>query len=226
MKKKNEPIIRQTEKGPMREFHEKSPLCWYVAGAFCLLFACFFPLYRLVHFLLLGALTAGVFLLTKHLTPEHVRLVPCRAEPTGDAAADDVLKQGAEALIQLQNANSALKDDVISSHLDRIEAACRRIFDYIREHPEQAGQTRKFMNYYLPTLLSLLKIRTELESQGADGSNIDASKKRIDAMLEQTAVAFDNFYDQLHADQALDVSAEISVFQNMLQQEGLLQQGH
>ncbi len=225
MAKTQEPVIRQTENGPMQEIREKFPSGWYAAGAFCLLYACIFPLYRAHHFLILAALAVLAGALAQRFTPERVRLIPYEAPPaaTGDQLVDEILRQGEDALRRIRTANEALPDAEVSARLDRIETACRRIFDHIRENPRQASQIRKFMNYYLPTLLQLLETLAALEAAGAEGQNITASKQRITAMLEQAAAAFDTFYDRLHADQSMNVNAEISVFETMLRQEGLLE---
>ncbi len=223
MAKQQEPVIRQTPEGPMRELRESFPTAWYAAGGVCLLYACAFPLYRLHHFLLCAGLACAAAFLAQKLTPERIRLEPYQAPPTGDERVDELLTQGQEAIRRLRSANDALTDADISASLDAIEAACARIFAYIRENPQQAGQIRRFMNYYLPTLLQLLETLTGLEAAGASGTNIDASKQRITGALRQAAAAFDNFYDKLHAEGSMNVSAEIRVFEDMLRQEGLLE---
>lgn len=223
MAKQQEPVILQTKDGPMQQIREKFPAGWYAAGVFCVLYACMFPLYRLHHFLLAAVLAAAAGFAAQKLTPEHTRLVPYSAPLTGDALVDELLQQGDDALRRLRAANAALPDAAISAALDRIEAACTRIFAYIRRNPQQVGQLRKFMNYYLPTLLQLMETLTALEASGAAGQNIDSSKKRISDALQQAAQAFERFYDQLHADQSMNVNAEISVFETMLKQEGLLE---
>ena len=223
MVRKQEPVIRQTPEGPMREIREKFPSEWYAAGVFCLLWACVFPLYRIHHFLLCAGLACAAAFLAKKLTPERIRLEPYEQPLTGDALVDEILRQGEDAVRKLRSANDALADESISASLASIETACTRIFAYIRQNPRQAGQIRKFMNYYLPTLLQLLDTLTGLEAAGASGQNIDASKQRIAGVLQQAAAAFDTFYDQLHADQSMNVNAEISVFESMLKQEGLLE---
>lgn len=222
-----DPVIRQTENGPMMEIREKAPWGWYAAGAAALVYACIFPMYRLFHFILFAAVITAVGVLVQRRTPEKTRLVPYTKpfSATGNSVVDEILQQGQKVLEELRTANRALPDAQLTAQIDQIDAACVRIFEYIRQNPEQAGQIRKFMNYYLPTLLQLLKIRAQLEEQGATGENISASKQRIAGMLQQAAGAFDTFYDQLHADQAMNINAEISVFESMLQQEGLLRRG-
>ncbi len=224
MAKQQPPVIRQTPNGPMQEIREQWPLGWYAAGVFCLVYACIFPLYKLGHFAILAMLAAAVGVIVQRKTPVRTRLVPYTAPPvvTGNAVADEVLASGNKMLAQLQQANAALPDDDISRKISQIEEDCVRIFEYVRQNPHQAGQCRKFINYYLPTLLDLVNIRARLE--GDSGQNIDASKQRIAGLLDTAAVAFDKFYDQLHADQAMNINAEISVFDTMLKQEGLAEE--
>lgn len=223
MAKQQEPVIRQTPDGPMREIREVFPTAWYAAGGFCLLYACAFPLYRLHHFLICAGLACAAAFVAQKLTPDRIRLEPYQEPLTGDALVDELLTQGQDALQRLRSANDALADAEISANLERIETACARIFAYIRENPRQAGQIRKFMNYYLPTLLQLLETLTGLEAAGASGTNINASKQRIAGALQQAAAAFDAFYDRLHAESSMNVNAEIRVFEDMLRQEGLLE---
>ena len=124
-----QPVLRQTADGPMQEITEKLPLGWYAAGAFCLLYACLFPLYRLGHFLLFGLAGAAVGVLVQRMTPARTRLVPYTQPPvvTGNAAVDELLQQGADALRQIRTANRALPDATITAHLDAIEGSCSRI---------------------------------------------------------------------------------------------------
>lgn len=216
--------VTHTPQGDVREVREKLPLGWYAAGGACVVYACLFPLYRPLHLVLFFAFAAAAGLLAQHFAPVRVRLVPCPAPPpatTGDEAADQLLAQGREALAQLRQANAALPDADITALLDRIEAACTQIFEQIRQHPQQAGQMRRFMNYYLPTVLQLVQVRASLEGKGS-GENVEGTRRRILFALQQAASAFETFHDRLHADEAMDVNAEASVFENMLRQEALL----
>ena len=52
-------------------------------------------------------------------------------------------------------------------------------------------------------------------------SNIDGTMGKIESMLDTVAAAYDKQLDALFADEALDISAEITVMEQMLCQEGL-----
>ena len=52
-------------------------------------------------------------------------------------------------------------------------------------------------------------------------ANIDGTMGRIDAMMDKVVEAFDKQLDALFADEALDISTDITVLEQMLAQEGL-----
>ena len=54
-----------------------------------------------------------------------------------------------------------------------------------------------------------------------EGANIDSTMGRIDAMMDKVVEAFDKQLDALFADEALDISTDITVLEQMLAQEGL-----
>jgi hypothetical protein len=60
-----------------------------------------------------------------------------------------------------------------------------------------------------------------MDSAGVSGSNIDATKAKVEQMLDTLCSAFDKQLDALFADEALDISTDITVMENLLKQEGL-----
>ncbi len=54
-----------------------------------------------------------------------------------------------------------------------------------------------------------------------EGANIDGTMGRIDAMMDKVVEAFDKQLGALFADEALDISTDITVLEQMLAQEGL-----
>ena len=52
-------------------------------------------------------------------------------------------------------------------------------------------------------------------------TSIDGTMGRIDAMMDKVVEAFDKQLDALFADEALDISTDITVLEQMLAQEGL-----
>ena len=60
-----------------------------------------------------------------------------------------------------------------------------------------------------------------MDSTGIDGENITATKEKVEGMLDTLCAAFDKQLDSLYGDEALDISTDITVMEQMLQQEGL-----
>ena len=79
----------------------------------------------------------------------------------------------------------------------------------------------KFMEYYLPTTLKLVKAYREFDGQALEGENISSGKQEIEKTLDTINKAFLNLFDNLFADTAMDISTDISVLRTMLAQEGL-----
>ena len=138
-----------------------------------------------------------------------------------EAELDAVKKEGSEYLQQIRAVNDALPGKEISDKLDRLEKVSARIFVCVEQHPEKLPDIRSFMRYYLPTTLKLVKSYEEFEAQPVQGENITKAKAEIEKALDTINAAFGNLLDTLFADDALDVSADISTLETMLKQGGL-----
>jgi 5-bromo-4-chloroindolyl phosphate hydrolysis protein len=143
-----------------------------------------------------------------------------QADPK-EAELAAVKEEGNGYLQQIRAVNDALPGEVISEKLDRLENVTSRIFECIRKHPEKLPDIRRFIRYYMPTTLKLVKSYEEFETQPVQGENITKAKEEIERALNTINTAFENLLDTLFADDALDVSADISTLETMLKQEGL-----
>lgn len=142
--------------------------------------------------------------------------------PKEEAAERDRYQQ---VLDELRRVNDAIPDREMSGKISRLEQVSAKIFAQAKEDPEKLPQIRKFMDYYLPTALKLLKTYAELDAQGVEGDNIRESKQRIEQVMDTLVVAFENQLDKMFQADALDVSTDIDVMQNMLRADGLADDG-
>jgi 5-bromo-4-chloroindolyl phosphate hydrolysis protein len=138
-----------------------------------------------------------------------------------EAELTAIIKEGNQNLQQIRAANDALTGEVISQKLDRLENVTARIFACVRKHPEKVLDIRRFLRYYMPTTLKLVKSYEEFELQPVKGENITKAKEEIERALDTINTAFENLLDTLFADDVLDVSTDISTLETMLKQEGL-----
>ena len=124
-------------------------------------------------------------------------------------------------LDELRSVNDAIPDEEMSDKISRLETVSAKIFAQAKSDPDKLPRMRKFLDYYLPTSLKLLKTYAELEAQGVEGENITESKRRIEQTMDTLVHAFETQLDKLFQEDALDVSADIDVMENMLRADGL-----
>lgn len=139
-----------------------------------------------------------------------------KAEPEPDPDQDDNA-----ILAEIRAVNDAIPDPVMSEKIDRIGEITGKILDYQRQNPGKDSQLRSFLNYYLPTTLKILNSYAQLDAQGVEGENITAAKKRIEGMMDKVVSGFENQLDQLFRDNAMDISSDVAVLEQMLEKDGL-----
>lgn len=207
----------------MEEKLVPSPLPQYAAGVFWLLYALFFPLYRIGDFLLAAALSAVLFLVCKKVFPPKKVLVPVPEvfAYTGDEAVDSLLRDGRRYLSDISAVCAKIADPTVRHESSRALSACGKIFDYVAKNPASAPEIRRFVHYHLPTVLKMLTSYEEMEEQGVKGENIENAMTRVESVLKNVADAFEKQLDKLFAGQTLDISTDITVLEGMLHQEGL-----
>ncbi len=124
-------------------------------------------------------------------------------------------------LRKIREANDRIANEEMSRKIDRIEEITGRILEFQKEHPDKAADLRKFLNYYLPTTLKILNTYAEMEKQGITGENIDATKQRVEDMMDMVVEGFERQLDKLFAGDMMDIAADITVMQQMMEGDGL-----
>ncbi|MEA4955785.1 MAG: 5-bromo-4-chloroindolyl phosphate hydrolysis family protein [Pseudoflavonifractor sp.] len=207
----------------MAKVVKRSPAPLYLAAVVWVVWGLFFPLYQLTHFILVIAFSLGTALVGTKLFPDKTFETPDPVEPetTGNPQLDALIAERDKAVSEMRRLNDNIPGEKISAQIDRLEEDTRKIITHVVSHPEKLGQIRKFMNYYLPTTLKLLNAYDRMGEAGVAGSNIDGTRGKIETMMDTIVSAFDKQLDALFADEALDISTDITVMENLLKQEGL-----
>lgn len=205
----------------MKTIVHKSAAPLYAAAAVWALYALLFPLYRVGHFLIVAAASAVVYFIARLLCKDIVEEVEEEPERTGNEELDRMIADGQAALKEMRRLNDSIQDETISAQIDQLEAISSKIFQQVQKEPRQLPQIRKFMSYYLPTTLKLLRAYEELSHQGVQGENISGTMERVRNMMGTIVTAFERQLDSLFGDQALDISTDITVLENMMAREGL-----
>lgn len=211
----------------MTKFVKRSPVPLYVAAAVWLGWSLLFPLYRVLDFAGAVAVSAVAGFLAHKLCPDKTVEIP-EPEPepvkpvsTGDPEIDALVAERDKALSEMRRLNDAIPDEKLSRQIDHLELDTQQIIDCVVKAPEKLPQIRKFMSYYLPTTLKILNTYDRMGDAGGTGDNIAGTMGRIETMMDTIVVAFDKQLDALFADEALDISTDITVMENLLKQEGM-----
>ena len=198
----------------------------YLVGFVWLGYALLFPLHRASDYLICAGLSLAAFAAGKAIFPDKVYQTPGPAqEPKKEEKADPQVaalqREKDRAISELRRLNNAIPDEKISAQIDHLEEATGKIIDHVIANPAKKPQISRFLDYFLPTTIKLLNAYDRMDSTGISGSNIDATKQKVEKMLDTLCAAFDKQLDALFGDDALDISTDITVMENLLAQEGL-----
>ena len=220
----------------MAMYVKRSVLPIYLVGVVWLVYALLFPLRTAGQYLICAALSAVAFVIGKALFPDKAYQMPGeepkeqakeqpkaekKPESTGNPEIDALLKERERAVSEMRRLNDNIQDETISAQIDHLEEITGKIIDHVAAQPKKLPQIRRFLNYYLPTTLKILNAYDRMDAAGISGSNIDTTKQKVESMLTTIVQAFDRQLDALFGEEALDISTDITVMENLLAQEGL-----
>ena len=180
------------------------------------------------YFIVAGALSVIVFLLGNHMFPQTTAILqkdpeeiveePFVPEPakTGSEESDSLIDEGLRHLADLIALDKSIEDPKVDKPVRELTDITRQIFDFVKKEPAKTRQLRQFIKYYLPTTIKLLKNYEELNRQPVKGENIKESINKIEGIMENILTTFRRQLDDLYRDSNMDISAEISVMENMM----------
>lgn len=201
----------------------KSAAPLYAAAVVWVLYALLFPLHRLTHFIvviLASALVGGIAKLICKDVVEEVE-VPAEPETTGNAELDKMIDACDKAIAEMKRLDDNIADEKISAQIVRLGTLTEKILGQVKADPAKLPQIRKFMNYYVPTTLKLLNAYDRMGAQGVEGENISGTMAKVEQMMGTIVIAFEKQLDSLFGSEALDISTDITVLDNMMAWEGL-----
>ena len=221
----------------MAHIQKKSVLPIYFVGFVWVLWAVFGSLHRPTDYIMAALVSIAAYFLGKILFPDRGYEIPdeektspqpepqaqAKQEPksTGNEEIDKLIAERDRALGEMRRLNDTIEDAVISGQIDHLEDVTAKIIDAVVAKPAKLPQLRQFLNYYLPTTLKLLNAYDRMAAAGVSGTNIDGTKAKIEDIMGTICTAFDRQLDALYGEEALDISTDIAVLENLLAQEGL-----
>ena len=217
----------------METTNRKSTAPFYAAAVVWLAYALLFPLYEPLHYVLAAGASVLAFLAAAALCRSGAvggakadaaekAETPVKEQPsTGNPDLDKMIRDGELAIREMKRLDENIADPGISADIVRMEQVSARIFDEVRQHPEKLPQIRRFLDYYLPTALKLLNAYDRMSGTGVSGENIDTTLAKVEGMMRTIVAAFEKQLDSLYGAEALDISTDITVLENMMAREGL-----
>lgn len=207
----------------MQSVRKPSVVPIYAIAAVWLVYTLATGLHRLLDVVICAALSVGGYFLMRVFFPgTTVQVEAPEPEPdTGDQELDEVIRQGRASIAAIRRLNEQIPDEDISKNLSALEDLTRKIFARLEADKQHVPRCRQFLNYYLPTTIELLERYVTLQNQGLDSGDIREAMGRIAGMLYTIREAFTRQLDSLFAQDVVDINAEITVMEQMLQAQGL-----
>ena len=228
----------------MAKHIKRSVIPIYLIGGVWLVFALFFSLHTLADYALCAVVSAAVFVVGKAVFPDRVYQMPGeqveqpekkaeqprREEPkqekkqeekkqeekkqetTGDPELDKLIQERDRAVSEMRRLNDSIEDETISAQIDHLEEVTRKIIGEVVKQPKKLPQIRRFL---------ILNAYDRMDSAGIAGDNISTTKAKVENMMGTIVQAFDKQLDALFGAEAMDISTDITVMENLLAQEGL-----
>lgn len=198
-------------------------------GAALVLYSMIFKLYQWQHYLIaVGvAVLVGriVFIMAQGVDTSKKAPSQQPIEKTGDAAVDSLVDKGVQMLSEIREEDALIPDPELSDKIEKLDDVATRIFRTVADQPGKAPQIRRFMDYYLPTTLKMLKGYRKMDERQVTGQNADATRQQIQDAMDVVLKAFHKQLDTMYQDDMLDISTDIDVLETLLKQDGLLDTG-
>ena len=151
-------------------------------------------------------------------TPESLQKVQGN---TGDPDVDALLEKGRGMIAEIRAENDRIPDSSLSDKLEKLENLCAEVFRAVYDKPAKAPQIRKFMDYYLPTTLKMVRGFRTLDERGITGAQAQDAHRRIGDALDVVIHGCQRLLENLYRDDVLDLTTDIDVLEQMLKRDGL-----
>lgn len=197
-------------------------------------------MYEFRHLAVCALLSAAVFFVASLIWKPKLVESPDPAEPapqpepepapetpkgTGNPELDAFLLEGERGISEMNRLNDNILDEKISERIFKLTELTGKICAHVKANPQKLPRAKKFVNYYLPTTIKLLATYDRMGQQGVEGDNISGTMRKIEDILDSIVTAYEKMLDSMFSEEAMDISADISVMETMLAKEGLSDDG-
>ena len=135
---------------------------------------------------------------------------------SGNQAVDELLRTANDFIHEMNTICHTITEPALKAQAEHLIDIARQIFTFVKNEPGKIRQVRQFSNYYLPTAVSLLKNYQELKQPAVKGASIHESLQKIEGGMFTIETAFKQQLEDLYRDKSLEISVDIEVLQNMV----------
>ena len=144
---------------------------------------------------------------------------PCVFTGSGIQAVDELLNAANGFIHEMATVRISIEDPALKAQVGRLIDAATQIYAFVKKDPGKVRQVRQFSNYYLPVTAGLLKNYQELAAENIKGENILESMQKIAGAMAVVETAFENQLNDMYQDKNLDISVDVEVLQNMINEK-------
>lgn len=135
------------------------------------------------------------------------------------ADANAVLAKARSKVVELRQLEIRAKNQQVRDLSEEICGIADKILRALKEQPKDIPSARQFLNYYLPTLGSILLKYVQVEESGMPAAELT---ENIITCLGDIKIAMEKQYANLFEDDMLDLSVEMEALTLACKRDGLL----
>lgn len=210
-----------------------SGLPYLAAGLVWFLAALVLPVYKLMPLIICALLSIAVFIALQSMRKSQLAKLP--KAPVQKVRAGDLAKKLDACCESLKKQNANIDDADVKRTVHSIATTLELIADEVENDPKDRDKVRKLANHYCDMISGLVDkyvllgnparamadgVGSTASADGADGAgNIEGTKARIKEGLANTDRALKKILDSMFSDDAMEVSADISTLEQLLNME-------
>lgn len=201
---------------------EREALLPYTIGLSWVLYALAFPLYRMWDFAAALIFSLVVFTCASALWKgkrgfdEKDQI---QAKATGNSIIDEFTQKSMTFLAEMKLMAQKLQKTKAGPVVYETLSLAQKLFDIVQMDDQKIRNIQPFIDYYLPTTMKILKEYEKISALPQGGKNVSEMTGKIEEVLKKLKKAFAAEIDRVYGENTLDISAEITVFDHMIETE-------
>lgn len=166
---------------------------------------------------IVAVIVIGVVLAVKSSSDDAKKNKAGKASLDSDQMA--IFSRGRENLMELRRLVMRVKNREVHDRSNEICNVADKILQTLKQKPEKIQSTRQFFNYYLPTLGEILSKYQRIEESGVPH---EETTNKVKSYLTDIKRAMDKQYENLFADDMLDMTVEMEAMKMAVKRDGLI----